>query len=749
MPPFSSRDTDMNYLTSKKFSFSSDSLPPDTFGVVKFAGTEGISQCYTFEITLVSDKLDLDLQGVIENPAKITFHRDEGDDVSYHGILLSFEQLHEVNKLAFYRAHLVPRLTWLSFTQHNQVFLDKSVPEIIEACLKDGGLSGADFEMRLQGSYDPIEYVCQYSESHLNFVSRWAEREGIYYFFEQSDAGEKVVFTDTQISHTALPQGDTITYSPPSGLEASHEREIVSSFHCRMNLTPASVLLKDYNYRKPSLDVSGSADVDAKGRGQVYSYGDHIKTPEDGNRIAKIMAEGLLCRKEVFHGDGSVPYMMPGYTFTLKDHYRGNFNQSYLVTDVSHEGNQTGYLISGITTGTEDRGVFYRNGFSSIVSTVQFRPEHTAVRPRISGTLTAKIDAAGSGQYAELDTQGRYKVILPFDISGNKNGKASAWVRMAQPYAGSGHGMHFPLHKDTEVLLTFIDGDPDRPIIAAAVPNPETQSPVNVNNQTMSAITTAGGNKIHMEDKAGTERILMHSPNTNSFIRIGAPNDPSISDDDDENWFTVEMEGIKEATKGGLEVKAGLMNELVIGESTSTVAGFRMWFTFMWVITGVFGGKWDFQWPEKLAFKNFKHEVGAEEIKDHVETTLAQAFNTRFTGMENRISLQLQQDAGLRLDAIEQDLQTATRDLRQHVSDVEAAERYNRAIGDEINTVGGYVHAADERLTSVGAEMRQAGAAAKSVARRTATAGVAIGTTGAKVKRAGQLTQEAGALLIQ
>jgi len=476
----------MNYLTSKKFSFSSDSLPPDTFGVVKFAGSEGISQCYTFEITLVSDKLDLDLQGVIENPAKLTFHRDEGDDVSYHGILLSFEQLHEVNKLAFYRAHLVPRLTWLTFTEHNQVFLDKSVPEVIEACLKDGGLTGADFEMRLQGSYDPIEYVCQYSESHLNFVSRWAEREGIYYFFEQSDAGEKVVFTDTQISHTPLPQGDTIIYSPPSGLEASHEREIVSSFHCRMNLTPASVLLKDYNYRKPSLDVSGSADVDAKGRGQIYSYGDHIKTPEDGNRIAKIMAEGLLCRKEVFHGDGSVPYMMPGYTFTLKDHYRGSFNQSYLVTEVSHEGNQTGYLISGITTGVEDRGIFYRNSFSSIVSTVQFRPEHNAQKPRISGTLTAKIDAAGSGQYAELDAQGRYKVILPFDTSGNKNGKASAYLRMAQPYAGSNHGMHFPLHKDTEVLLTFIDGDPDRPIIQGAVPNPETPSPTNSSNQTKS-----------------------------------------------------------------------------------------------------------------------------------------------------------------------------------------------------------------------------------------------------------------------
>ena len=346
----------MDYLTAKKFSFSSDALPPDTFGVVGFTGTEGLSKCYTYEIMLVSDNLEIDLEDVMENPAKLTFHRGEGDDVTYHGILLSFEQLNEVNGLAFYRAHLVPRLTWLTFTQHNQIFLAKTVPEIIEACLKDGGLMGTDFEFRLQGSYDTIEYVCQYGESHLNFVSRWCEREGIYYFFEQLDSGEKVIFTDTQISHTPYPQGETIIYSPVSGLETGHEREIVRSFHCRMNLTPQSVLLKDYNYRKPSLDVSGSADVDAKGRGQVYSYGDHIRTPEEGSRIAKIRAEGFLSRKEVFEGEGSVPYMMPGYTFTLKDHYRTNFNQSYLVTDVSHEGNQTGFLTAGITMGAEDTG---------------------------------------------------------------------------------------------------------------------------------------------------------------------------------------------------------------------------------------------------------------------------------------------------------------------------------------------------------------------------------------------------------
>jgi len=738
----------MNYLTDRKFSFTSDALAPDTFGVVRFLGTEGISKCYAFEVTLVSDNLEIDLQGVMENPAKITFHREGGDDVSYHGILLSFEQLHEVNKLAFYRAHLVPRLTWLSFTEHNQVFLDKSVPEIIEACLKDGGLTGADFEMRLQGSYDPIEYVCQYSESHLNFVSRWAEKEGIYYFFEQSDAGEKVVFTDTQISHTPLTQGDTIIYSPPSGLEASHEKEILSSFHCRVSLTPASVLLKDYNYRKPSLDVSGNADVDAKGRGQVYSYGDHARTPEEATRLAKIKAEGLMCRKEVFHGDGSVPYMMPGYTFTVKDHYRGSFNRSYLVTDVSHEGNQTGYLLAGITMGQEDRGVFYRNSFSSIPSDVQFRPEATAVKPRISGTLTAKIDAAGSGQYAELDAQGRYKVVLPFDVSGRKNGKASAYLRMAQPYAGSNHGMHFPLHKDTEVLLTFIDGDPDRPIIAAAVPNPETPSPVNVNNQTMSAITTAGGNKIHMEDKAGTERILMHSPNQNSFVRIGAPNDPAVAAEGDEEETNTTHWGIAEKTDGWLDIQAKMENKLILGESTSTVIGGRVWVTVIAAFDTVLGGRFQLHWPERLAFSGFKHETGVDELRDSVNHTITQAMNTQFGAMENELATTVQDEVGNGLDAIGVSLDASTQSLNNTGVRAQGIALDSRTHATRLTTAGTKMDALAQTLNSVATDLKNAGTELKNVGRETQTSGTAIENAGASVNRAGQKLRAAGLALI-
>jgi len=188
--------------------------------------------------------------------------------------------------------------------------------------------------------------------------------------------------------------------------------------------------------------------------------------------------------------------------------------------------------------------------------------------------------------------------VLPFDQSGRKDGKASAWVRMMQPYAGAGHGMHFPLHKGTEVLLTFIDGDPDRPVIAGAVPNAETPSVVKDANQTMAAIQTGGSNKIAIEDKAGSERILMHVPNQKSFIRIGMPNDPPPGgepptpptsattattppphDEDYEELskelseLEAEVEGIKLETEGDLTFKCHNEKTTVSGNSFTMVIG--------------------------------------------------------------------------------------------------------------------------------------------------------------------------------
>ncbi len=510
--------------TEQIFTFTSDALPKETFGVVSFQGSEGISQPYAFEILLVSHDLEIDLSKVLRNRACLTIIRKGQTDVVYNGILATFEQQRAIDGQGLYRAYMVPKLWWLSITRHNQIFLDKTVQEIVEACLKDGGLTDQDFEFRLQGSYSPVEYVCQYGESHLNFVSRWCEREGIYYFFDQTANGEKIIFTDTQVAHEDLPMGKTLLYSPPSGLEAGHTAEIIQTLTCRRRLTPANIFLKDYNYRKPSLDLKGSAVVSGDGRGQVYTYNEHFRTPEDGNRLAKIRAEALACREEEYQGESSVPFLVPGFTFDLKNHFRQSYNQKYLCIEVHHEGNQPMYVLSGLQAdaGRTDAPPAYRNSFIAIKAAEQFRPEQKAVKPRISGVLIAKIDAAGSGQTAELDDQGRYKVTLPFDLSGRADGKASAFVRMAQPYAGSNHGMHFPLHKGTEVILTHLDGDADRPIILSAIPNPETPSPVNADNQATSVIQTAGQNKIEIGDQPGSEYIHIASPNGKSFVRIGS-----------------------------------------------------------------------------------------------------------------------------------------------------------------------------------------------------------------------------------
>ncbi|MCK5218927.1 type VI secretion system tip protein VgrG, partial [bacterium] len=483
----------MSLLTKKKFSFISKGMDKKTFTVISFKGFEAISKPYEFEIILVSDNTDIDPLMVLQNPAMFTIHRDGEENVDFNGILMQFEETQEFDGYLFFKAVLFPKLWWLSLTHHNQIFLDSTVPEIMENALKDGGLvPGIDFEFRLQNIYLKLEYVCQYDESHFDFVERWAQREGIYYFFEQTPNGEKVVFTDTKISHKDLLLGKDLVYVPASGLDSMHTKEVIKSFVCKHNMLPLRVYLKDYNYLKPSLAIEGIADVDENGRGENYIYGEHFNTPEEGNRLAKIRAEALLCRKSIFHGESSVPFIVPGYTFDLNDHYKEIYNRKYLVTDVSHEGHQTGYLISGLSTVLEprDEQMFYSNTFTVIYSDEQFRAEHITQKPKISGTINAKIDAASSGQYAELDEHGRYKVILPFDRSGRFNGKASAWFRMVQLYAGQNQGMHFPLHKGTEVLLTFIDGNPDRPLIAGAVPNPETSSPVSSNNQTKSIIKT-------------------------------------------------------------------------------------------------------------------------------------------------------------------------------------------------------------------------------------------------------------------
>ncbi len=518
----------MAFEIKKKFAFVSAALPQDTFYVVRFQGTEAISSLYEFDITLASEDPEIDLKAVLSNPAIFTLIREDME-VPVHGILSCFEQLHEMEHLTFYRAVLVPRLWQTSLYHHNQVFLDESIPEIIEDILKQAQFSGQDYEFKLTGKYPKKEYICQYRETHLDFISRLMEYSGIYYFFDQTENGEKIIITDTLNAHKDIPGDSSVYYSPPSGLIPVQE-ELIWNFMCSQRVLPKKVILKDYNYRKPSLEMKAEAQVDPNGRGEVFLYGEHFKTPDEGKSLAKIRAEEIKCRERIFRGEGSCLTMRPGYIFKLEDYYRDTFNQRYLIIELKHTGTQSGEEVSGINSEVMDveEELVYRNQFKAIPADVQFRPERKTPKPRFYGAMNAKVDAAGNGKYAEIDKWGRYKIKLPFDLSGKKNGKASRWTRMTEPYTGSGYGMHFPLHKGAEVLYTCIDGDPDRPVISGAVPNPETKSPVTSGNQTQSVIQTAANNAVIMEDVEGKESLTISNAGGKNIIVLKCGSSPMI-----------------------------------------------------------------------------------------------------------------------------------------------------------------------------------------------------------------------------
>lgn len=574
------------------YSFASLALDPDAFTVVRFTGQEGLSQLFLFQITLISSEDSLDLEDVLSAPATLTMHSQSGD-IPIHGILESLHQMQKVDQYTFYQAVLRPKLWWLTQTCHNQIFLNKTLPQFLQAVLQDGGLSpGLDFQLKLSKDYTEWEYVCQYQQSHFDFFSFWLERNGIYYYFDHTSGTDKVIITDTLMAHEPMPQGRTFSYYQPSSLEAPHREEVINGFVCTQRPLPAQVLLKDYNSQRPDLDMEASATVSPKGRGQMYLYGEHFRSLQEGRDLANIRAEEQICRQKLFSGESTVPIIRPGYTFTLDRHYREDMNTDYLNIEARHEGNQEAYLYSGLglPVDTPSGSVAYRNSFTAIPASVQFRPERVTEKPRIHGSMHAKIDAAGSGKYAELDEQGRYKVVLPLDRSGRKDGKASCWLRMATPYAGSNHGMHCPLHKGTEVLLTFIDGNPDRPIIQSAVPNPQTPSVVRDTNQTQIRLHSSGGNVLHMEDEEDKKRILMHSPTAGSFIRVGYRNDPDDNGDDngddhgdEEHTKDVDdpqgdcmhdnTEGIRANTEKTLTLESGDFCTIVHGDEFGRVNG--------------------------------------------------------------------------------------------------------------------------------------------------------------------------------
>ncbi len=493
------------------FQFSCSAFDADTFEVIAFEGTEEISRPYRFEIDLVAGNPDLDLEQLLFSTATLTLEKGDHER-KIHGVVAECRLSDALPDRRFrYRVVLMPRLWLLSLSRQNQIYQNLSVPDIVAREIKSdtakgatrdaaAGLSGDDFEMRLTGSYFAREYTVQYRESDLDFISRIMEHEGIFYFFEQGEEHEKAIISDNNVHFAALAGDESLAFRPGSGLSRS-EDEAIQGFSVDYRRVPRKVILRDYNYRMPTLAMQGEAPIDDKAHGVICDYGDHFKSPEEGRTLARVRAQELYCRKQNHEGRSDSVRLSPGRRFTLDEHFRESLNTQYVITRTVHRGRQPIESAAGLQKDGSQEAE-YGNHFHCLPAGVDFRPARKTPRPTIPGLLNAHVDAAALEQRAEIDSHGRYKLVMPFDLSGSEAGKASRYVRKAQPYGGDEMGMHFPLLKGTEVICDFINGDPDRPIIVGVVPNPEKRSVVTAANNTRNVIRTPSGVIFEINDGA-------------------------------------------------------------------------------------------------------------------------------------------------------------------------------------------------------------------------------------------------------
>jgi type VI secretion system secreted protein VgrG len=510
-----------------RFAFKSNASNAPTFDVVSFEGEEGVSRLFRFEITLVTTSQEIDLNSLLTSTVTFATRATNGSVYApYHGILCEVELLGQVDQYMFCRVVLVPAIWKLSLTKINEVYLDEqSIPDLISKVLRDNGLSNTDFKVLLKSasSYRKRSFVCQYQESLLNFICRLMEKEGLYFYFEQGEDNVKLTIVDYKEAHIADTMA--ISYTPIENIQTAQFDQAITVFSQQLRQVPAEVVVQDFDYRQASLADGLKAQTNVKNgqSGQVMFYGDNFRTESEASRLATVRAQQLECQYEIFNGEAPAVGIRSGYFIDLTRHYQNACNDKFLITSVTHRGSQVGVVLSGQTTAYNqgETATVYFAQFKAIRASQQFRADQITFRPVIAGVLSGLIDSEGSGKTAELNEYGQYKVQFLYDLSAKSANKGSAWVRFASPYAGSGHGMHFPLLKGTEVLVAFVGGDPDQPVIVGSVPNSENPNVVIDQNSQRNGFKTVSGNSITLEDDDATQGITIHSPSGGNYLYMG------------------------------------------------------------------------------------------------------------------------------------------------------------------------------------------------------------------------------------
>jgi type VI secretion system secreted protein VgrG len=475
------------------------------------SGHEALARPFQYELELLSET-PLKAAQLLGKPMAVKLALPDG--VRYfHGIATELASVGMHRRYLRYRATLRPWFWLLTRTSNCRIFQQKTIPEIIKQVFRDHGFS--DFEDALSESYPSWEYLVQYRESDFDFVSRLLEQAGIYYFFKHESGRHSLVLADSPGAHKPTPGYEKVPYFPPDH-NAFREHDYIDSWEASQSVQSGSFVLDDYDFKRPKAELTVKLTAPrehVKGDYERYSYpGEYVKT-DDGQQQVRVRLQELHAHAERVHASGVVRGFVPGALFKLDKFPEPEQNKEYLIVSADYS------LRSGELEGQEaaDHEEPFRCAITALRSAVPFRPECITPRPSMAGHQTAKV-VGRQGEEIWTDEFGRVKVQFPWDREGKSNEQSSCWVRVAQVWAGNNFGsIHIP-RIGQEVLVSFLEGDPDRPIITGRVYNGNLKPPYPLPSQAMVSGTktesTPGGggyNELSMDDSKGKERVVMHA----------------------------------------------------------------------------------------------------------------------------------------------------------------------------------------------------------------------------------------------
>jgi type VI secretion system secreted protein VgrG len=575
-----------------EFELEAGPHPAGELAVVSFEAEERLSAPYEVDVTLVPRVgVDVNAPALVGETACLAISLADGQLRHFDGIISKVRRWDAGPRPQDRRLRLVivPRLCRLGHVFRSRIFQDRSVPEIVKQVLSDGGVT--DLEESLAGSYAKRQYCVQYQETDLDFVHRLLEDEGIFYFFRHAQGSHTLVLADAPSAHEPLEHGDAVLpFSEEGGMNAGeHVSELVAS----VEVLPGKVTLRDFDWKKPLTDLT--AATSAKGADaalEVYEYPGGYAEARAGTARSKVRMEEVRARAARFTGATTCRRIQPGRTFELSRHPIPELDAEYLVLAVAHHGEDPelgGRAVAAAAqaagvdgvAGPGDRPEVYRSRFELQRKDVPYRPERRTPRPRARGAETALV-VGPSGEEIHTDAHGRVKVHFHWDREGAHDDRASCWIRVAQAWAGPGWGALYLPRIGHEVVVEFLGGDPDRPVITGSVYNGANPPPIALpSEKTRSTLRSSsspgadGYNEIRFEDSAGQEEIYVHAQKDLTTVVEHDRTERIVANDtltviEDQTW---RVGGSRTLTvsKNNTETVAGNETLTVAGSKTVTV----------------------------------------------------------------------------------------------------------------------------------------------------------------------------------